>query len=79
MDATELQETKNGRDALELVVEQVKLKTKEEKEHVDRMEQGLTLFIIASQTMHKSWIEAQRRRSTSLHKPLISTDRILRS
>jgi hypothetical protein len=37
----ELQQTKNSRDALELVVEQVKLETKEEKESTDRLEHGL--------------------------------------
>jgi FtsZ-binding cell division protein ZapB len=36
-----LQETKNVRDTLELVVEQVKLETKEEKECTDRMKHGL--------------------------------------
>jgi hypothetical protein len=41
-DAIELHQTKNNRDALKLVVEQVKLKTKEEKEHANRLEQGLT-------------------------------------
>jgi hypothetical protein len=41
IDAAKLQETKNVRDALELVVEQVKLETKEEKECVDRMEHGV--------------------------------------
>jgi hypothetical protein len=42
-DAKELQHTKNGKEALELVVEQVKLETKEEKECTNRMEQGLTV------------------------------------
>jgi hypothetical protein len=37
----ELQHTKNGKEALESVVEQVKLKTKEEKEYADKLEQGL--------------------------------------
>jgi hypothetical protein len=40
-DATELQVTRNGKDALELVVEQVKLETKEEKQHTDNLEQKL--------------------------------------
>jgi hypothetical protein len=40
-DATDLQHTKNGKEVLELVVEQVKLETKEEKECTDRLEQGL--------------------------------------
>jgi hypothetical protein len=40
-DVAKLQETKNVRDALELVVEQVKLETKEEKECADRMEHGV--------------------------------------
>jgi hypothetical protein len=31
-DATELQETRDGKEALELVIEQVKFETKEEKE-----------------------------------------------
>jgi hypothetical protein len=37
----DLQHTKNGKEALELVVEQVKLETKEEKECTDRIEQGI--------------------------------------
>jgi hypothetical protein len=37
-----LQHTKNGKEALELVVEQVKLEIKEEKERADKLEQGLT-------------------------------------
>jgi predicted nucleic acid-binding Zn-ribbon protein len=40
-DAAELHHTKNGKEALELVVEQVKLET-EEKKHANKMEQGLT-------------------------------------
>jgi hypothetical protein len=36
-----LQHTKNGKEALELVVEQVKIETKEEKECTDNLEQGL--------------------------------------
>jgi voltage-gated potassium channel Kch len=32
-DATELQHMKNGKESLELVVKQVKIETKEEKEH----------------------------------------------
>jgi len=39
--ATELQHTKNGKEALESIVEQVKLETKEEKEHAIIIEQGL--------------------------------------
>ena len=41
MDATELQETNKGREALELVFEKVKLKKMEEKEGADKLEQGL--------------------------------------
>jgi hypothetical protein len=40
-DATELQVTRNGKDALELVVEQVKLETQEEKQCTDKLEQKL--------------------------------------
>jgi hypothetical protein len=36
-----LEETKNGKDALELVVEQLNLETKEEKHHIDNLEQDL--------------------------------------
>jgi hypothetical protein len=36
-----LKHTKNGKEVLELVVEQVKLETKEAKEHIDRLEKGL--------------------------------------
>jgi hypothetical protein len=32
---------KNGKEALEFVVEQIKFETKEEKECADRLEQGL--------------------------------------
>jgi hypothetical protein len=42
-DATKLQQTKDNRDKLELVLEQAKLKTKDEKYHVDRMEQELAV------------------------------------
>jgi hypothetical protein len=42
-DATELQQTKDNREELELVLEQVKLETKDEKDHVDRLEQGLVV------------------------------------
>jgi hypothetical protein len=41
-DAVELQETKSDKEALELVVEQVKFETKEEKERADKIEQGVT-------------------------------------
>jgi predicted nucleic acid-binding Zn-ribbon protein len=40
---TKLQHTKNGKEALELVVKKVKLKSKEEKECTNIMEQGLTV------------------------------------
>jgi FtsZ-binding cell division protein ZapB len=42
IDAAELQHTKNGKEALELVVEKVKIESKEEKENTNIMEQGLT-------------------------------------
>jgi hypothetical protein len=35
-DAEELQDTKNSKDSLELVVEQVKLETREEKKFLDK-------------------------------------------
>jgi hypothetical protein len=44
IDAVELQETKSGKEPLELVVEQVKFETKEEKEHADKIERGVTTF-----------------------------------
>jgi hypothetical protein len=40
-DATELQVTKNGKNSLELLVEHVKLETKEEKQHAYNLEQKL--------------------------------------
>jgi hypothetical protein len=39
--AVELQETRNGKDALELMVDQVKLETKEKKKCIDNLEQKL--------------------------------------
>jgi len=40
---TKFQHRKNGKEALELVVKKVKLKSKEEKECTNIMEQGLTV------------------------------------
>jgi voltage-gated potassium channel Kch len=40
-DVTNLQPTNNVKEALELVVKQVKIETKEEKECVERLEHGL--------------------------------------
>lgn len=40
-DATELQETRNGKDSLELVVKQLKIETKEEKQCRDNLETKL--------------------------------------
>jgi uncharacterized protein (DUF3084 family) len=40
-DPTELQATRNGKDALEFVVEQVKLETQEEKQRTNKLEQKL--------------------------------------
>jgi hypothetical protein len=37
----ELQETRNGKDSLEFVFEQVKLETKEEKQHTNNLEKYL--------------------------------------
>jgi hypothetical protein len=41
-DTTELQETRDGKEALELVIEQVKFETREEKECIDKIKQGVT-------------------------------------
>jgi hypothetical protein len=43
IDATELQHTKDNKEGLELVLEQVKLETKDEKDRADRIEQGLVV------------------------------------
>jgi hypothetical protein len=40
-EATELQQTKDRKEELGLVLEQVKLETKDEKDHADRLEQGV--------------------------------------
>jgi hypothetical protein len=37
----ELQQTNENKEELELVLEQVKIETKDEKDHVDRLEDGL--------------------------------------
>jgi hypothetical protein len=42
-DTTELQHTKDNKEELELVLEQVKLETKDEKYHMDRLEQGVVV------------------------------------
>jgi hypothetical protein len=42
-DAVELQNMKDNREELELVLEQVKLETKDEKYRIDRLEQGLSI------------------------------------
>jgi hypothetical protein len=47
----ELQQTKDNKEELELVLEQVKLETKDEKDHVDRLEQGL---VVAYEKIPKS-------------------------
>jgi hypothetical protein len=41
--ATELQQTKDNREALELVIEQINIETKDEKDHIDRLEKGLAV------------------------------------
>jgi hypothetical protein len=41
IDTTKLHHTKDNKDELELVLEQVKLDTKEEKDHVDKLEHGV--------------------------------------
>jgi hypothetical protein len=38
-----MQQAKDNREELELVLEQVKMETKYEKNHTDRLEQGLTV------------------------------------
>jgi hypothetical protein len=43
IDATKLQHTKDNKEDLELVLKQVKLETKDEKYHVDRIEQGVVV------------------------------------
>jgi hypothetical protein len=42
-DTTELQQTKDNRDELELVLEQAKLETKDEKERVKGLEQKVVV------------------------------------
>jgi hypothetical protein len=42
IDATELEEIKNDKENLELMVKQVKFDTKEENENADKIEQGVT-------------------------------------
>jgi hypothetical protein len=61
-DATELQQMKDNREELELVLEQVKLETKDEKYHVDRLEQGL---VVAYDKIPKS---AQTTELTTMQK-----------
>ena len=61
--AIDLQHTKNGKEALELVVEKVKFKTKEEKERVDRIEQGVT-------TMYNHIPENAQAENTSVEEKL---------
>jgi hypothetical protein len=40
-DVVELQKTRNDKDSLELVVDKIKLETKEEKQHIDNLEKKL--------------------------------------
>jgi hypothetical protein len=40
-DATELKQTKDNKESLDLVLKKVKLETKDKKYRVDRLEQGL--------------------------------------
>ena len=42
-DTVELHQTKDNREELELVLEQVNLKTKDDKYHMDRLEEGLVV------------------------------------
>jgi hypothetical protein len=57
-----LQHMKDNREELELVLEQVKLETKDEKDHVDRLEQGL---VVAYDKIPKS---AQTTEPTTMQK-----------
>jgi hypothetical protein len=41
IDTTKLHHTKDKKEELELVLEQVKLDTKEEKDHVDKLDHGV--------------------------------------
>ena len=50
-DATELWHTKDNKEELELVLKQVKIKTKDEKYHVDRLEWGV---VVAYENISKS-------------------------
>jgi hypothetical protein len=46
-----LQHTKDNKEELELVLEQVKIETKDEKYHVDRLERGV---VVAYEKISKS-------------------------
>jgi hypothetical protein len=72
-DATNIEVGRGVTEMLQITCDQLTVEKEEEKEHIDRLEQGLTMTYNQIPNNAQQQSEVQRRRSTSLHRQSINT------